>query len=528
MSNKADLIVASQFHYTSARYGYAGNAGYRVRALTESIDEEEQRILAKMGNYGNPPRNLPEAPTQSQIDELFPKAYRSVFLDSGKLAATYSFYVGLDYSNRSGNYFVHGLIIEQLPDNIWPVDIYAWQGWKRQFKADEDHEQQSFILPIANIEYSRKHYEGYSLPDLREFLQEMGEKAYHLSNMIRAVLLRQENSRALVIREELENNGLFWIACLQKAFPASHQCKLSCSSYQFDPSNCSAVNITLENTNFILGETEREYQFYVFDFVGNEYSQMKKISNDYAEIIANWMLNEPKKLSDFHQFSYWFKHQNLNEELIWMMRLFQLKSGEEFNFGENELSQILAFANSFTKDDKIEHILDIISHNTQDLVDTDDYSIIIILTSFFIKAAKQTKKNKYLTRVYKLLMHLYYAQWFKGNLEIKEDINNLRAEAKESFDIFEEQFAIFFLSEENQSELFDVFCFQEAEIFFEIIEVFIFSLTLTNKPISIKNRQLHNFIEVALLENGTRFGSLDWLFNFFASSNDAIADLVLF
>jgi len=411
-------IEGLQLHYTSCQHGLSGHAGFQTRAISVGITLEEQRVLERIGIY-EPPRDLPPEPVPDDILENFPKAFRSLFLETNRLAVIRSVYVGQDYTGRWGNYFSHGLVLNNFPNDLWPIDFYEWNGWKEKISQDEDSSETSFQLQPANLQPDES---AYSFTELQEFLKEDTNRTNQLANMIRAILMRRATSRSLVIREELENTGLFWIACIQKSFPSTHQKELSCSSYQFDPRACLAINVTQGETDFILDESERQYQFYVFDFSNNQFSDIEKQLGDYANIVSTWMAEKPETLKKFHRFCDLFNHDDLNDGLLSMLHLFKLSINEKTKLEEDELVNVLRFANLHAKESAFEEVLDVLRSAAKLFVESDDSTSMAHLARFFLKGACTSQNSKYRESAYFLMIRMLDKVMFQHNGSIDEVI----------------------------------------------------------------------------------------------------------
>jgi len=517
-------IIGFQLHYTSCRYGLSGYAGFQTRAMSRDIKPEEQRAVERLGIY-KPPRHLPDEPNQSEIDGLFPKAYRHTYLESGRLAIVKSVYVGQDYTQRWGNYFSHSLIIDRLLEDIWPVDLYEWDGWKNQVLPDEDIESASFeLLPVKLT----PNIEAYSFPSLQEFMAEEPEHKNQLAAMIQAVFLRPETSRNVVIIEELETNGLFWIACLQKSFPPSHQKELGCSSFQFDPRACLAINVTLGETDLVLGDNERKYQFYVFDFVTGNHSNIESI-NEYAATISAWMTDQPHKLQAFYDFTRQFDHNTLNQELESLLDLFKLKMGD-LNIAqveETQLVDILTFASSYTK--HFADILKVIGSVIEKLDQSETSANLTHLARFFINGAIATKAREYRQIAYKLIIRLFYLNLLDEG-RLTDEFHALQSEAKKAFkSYYGQEFSAIFLSEEHLSKIASKIEAEglRPEQLSIIINEMIGSIQALKPEVKVYNdERLWRFvIKPAILAQVPKLDQLDWLLEPFIDDKLAVASL---
>jgi len=510
-------IVGLHSHYTSCHYGLSGHAGFQTRAMSRDIKPEEQRAVERLGIY-QPPRNFPTEPDQEQIADIFPKAYRSTYLETGRLAVIKSVYVGQDYTGRWGNYFSHTLIIDHLPDNIWPVDLYEWDGWKDKLLPTEDTENASFELPAITLKPDK---EAYALTELQEFINEENNYKEHLAYMIQAVFMRRETSRNIVIREELETTGLFWIACIQKSFPPSHQKELDCSSFQFDPRACLAVNVTLGETDFVLDENERKYQFYVFDFVEGNHSQVASL-NEYATTVSTWMSTQPERLQAFYDFTKQFKQNTLNDELVSMLHLFQLSIGVKV-LKEQDLVNVLAFASAYTKKEFFGDILQMIC-SVEELTQSEEPAKITHLARFFIKGASATNDREYRQLSYQLIIRLFDQALFHDDALIDE-MNALRSQAEQAFASYDKEFSTLFLSESHLSKITSNMQGLPPEKLSFALKGVIVSIHALGTVKVYEDAHLLWFVKSAILAKVPKLSKLKWLMAPFIEDNLAVAYL---
>lgn len=334
-------MKALELHYTSCRRGRSGSAGFQTRALTPGITPDEQREIERQGIY-RPPHDAVEEPSSEEIERDFPLALRFYTLESGRLALTRSCYTGRDYSGRWGNFFAHTLVFENQPPSLWPIDYYEWPHWKSGLSPAEDTDEEPPTLPAVDVAEVVPS-ESFQLKEIGEFLREEPGRVELLAAMGRAVLLGLESSRAVVIRDTPTRN-LYWIAGVQKLFPPQHAATLSTSSYQEDPRNCAAVNATAGETSFAFSDTERCYQFYMFDFDAGIHSEVPSDAADYPAIAARWLADHPNALRGFFEFTRLFDHQRVEPELLSALRLFELSRQRDRHLEGEDLAAMIRFA----------------------------------------------------------------------------------------------------------------------------------------------------------------------------------------
>ncbi|HET7232063.1 MAG TPA: hypothetical protein VFJ16_18800 [Longimicrobium sp.] len=348
---------ALQLHYTSCRRGQAAGAGFQTRARTPGILPGELREIERRGLY-RPPRNAPQEPTPEQIEAELPRSLRFYTLESGRRALTRTGYVGQDYSGRWGNYFAHTLVFEGEAPGIWPVDFYEWEGWVDRLTPAADTEAEPAPLPPVDLAEIAP-AESFTLDELRAFLREDPGRAALLEKMGRAVVLHAENGRPVLIRDT-PLNGLYWIACVQKLFPPRHALNLGFSSYQYDGRAAAVLNATAGETDFTFGETERRYQFQLFDLDTGVQSEVPDGDGDHPALAVRWLVDDPALLDGFIEHTALFTHDQPDGELAHAARLFHLSRGGEGGLTGAQLSGMLEFVQRHTLPQARGHVLEMV------------------------------------------------------------------------------------------------------------------------------------------------------------------------
>ena len=368
---------ALQLYYTSCRRGLSGYAGFQTRAESQGLLLDERREIEAKALY-QPPRDLPREPDAEAIAGHFPKAFRTVKLSSGRTAVIRAVYTGQDYSDRWGNYFAHALVLDGELEGRWPIDAYTWPGWVEGLAdgVDESEPKPLPPVPLGDVAIGT----DFSFDELETFLGEGEERAEMLSKMLRAVFRRASDSRSVVIRERLELDGVYWVACIQKAFPPAYQRELTCSTFQFDPRSSLAVNVTTGETDFLFDEGERKYQFYVFDFVTGEHSDVPEEGAEYARALSAWMASDPRRVEGFHGFAALFDHNEFGPDLLHILRLYRLEAGDDVALTTPELHSALEFVNAHARPSAFARVLEAVGEVTRYLdpaVPPEDWALVV-------------------------------------------------------------------------------------------------------------------------------------------------------
>lgn len=333
--------IALQLHYTSCRRGMRGGKGFQTRRLSDGVRPDEQIEIQTLGGYTVPRTLQPEA-TPDEIARHFPVIYRSYQLGSGRFALTRSQYTGQDYSERWGNYFAHTLITEE-PLPHWPIDYFEWPEWKTLLRPEEDTEDDSVVAPLPALALDAvEPAESFTFEELKLFLNEVPGRTEALAAMLQAVFLAPDASRAVVIRDTV-NNGLFWIACIQKAFSAPLGSRLSTSTYQFEARNCADVNATTTGTEFTFDDTQRRFRFFMFDMLGDSRSEVPMEGADYAMTVARWMSSNLERLQKFLEFTRGLDESRITPSLALPLELFRLGIGENPGLADSRLLEALDY-----------------------------------------------------------------------------------------------------------------------------------------------------------------------------------------
>src|SRR5437764_8470891 len=101
-------MTFSQLHYTSCESGLSGYSGFQFCAATAGIPREVMREVERHTIYELPSdirENDSESPDMFPVNLLYTHGE-----GSGVTLIARVQFTGLDFSNRSGNYFAHSLV----------------------------------------------------------------------------------------------------------------------------------------------------------------------------------------------------------------------------------------------------------------------------------------------------------------------------------------------------------------------------------------------------------------------------------
>ncbi|WP_067457622.1 GAP1-N2 domain-containing protein [Actinomadura macra] len=120
--------MAWQLHYTSARRGPTGRAGFQFVAETPGLPDGVRAGVTPYLSY-RPPPDAPLSPDDTELD-LFPVSLLYDRVDGRPLLLRCR-YLGQDYSGRYGNFFAHAVVAEPgeleglRPAELWHAPLWT-------------------------------------------------------------------------------------------------------------------------------------------------------------------------------------------------------------------------------------------------------------------------------------------------------------------------------------------------------------------------------------------------------------------
>lgn len=513
---------ALQFYYTSCRKGLSGYAGFQTRAESKGLQDDERKELEGKSLY-QPPRDLPHEPDIDIIAQQFPKAFRVVRLSSGRVAIIRAVYTGQDYSGRWGNYFAHGLVLDKAFDNQWPIDTYSWPGWVERLSESEDKldPEPLSIIPLSKLSGGS----DFSFQELKIFLGESKSRPGVFARMLDAVLRRASDERRIVIREQSELDAVYWIACIQKAFPAKCQGELSSSTFHFDPRSSLAVNATIGETDFLFDEGERHYQFYVFDFVSDQHSEIRGEPSEYAQTISQWMVSDPKRMEDLHKFATLFNYIKVGPKLINILWLYKLESGDGVRLTKQQLHAILKFVTAYARENAFERVLNSVGDVTRHLdaaAPPDAWNLIIRFLMDVAASTGEAVHCKYVCKAWVGAFDHFVVKEKRAESIVAEIREDIEKKIKHISDTMTECF----LADNHMDWLLaSLSGMSDKNIRIIMAEVMRSTRKLRGEP-TYQSFEIFSLIEAFLCSNPKRLEELQWAFEPYRCDLDGLTAIV--
>ncbi len=147
-----------QLIYTSVQYsladpelGLENQPGQRVYSCSQGLTEENIAELMRFSSYRLPNNNEIEFSEEfgdPSVPELFPKAFRTLRLSDGKLAAIQTVYAGYDLMGEEGNVFAHALVFDEYDDKFFPEQYFGSELFRTYLTKEEYENQLVRYMPI--------------------------------------------------------------------------------------------------------------------------------------------------------------------------------------------------------------------------------------------------------------------------------------------------------------------------------------------------------------------------------------------
>ncbi|HEX6468506.1 MAG TPA: hypothetical protein VF069_05370 [Streptosporangiaceae bacterium] len=214
--------MAWQLHYTSARSGPSGRAGFQFVASTPGLPPGAEATVGPYLTY-RPPPGAPAAPGPAELGGL-PVAF-SYDLADGRAVLVRCRYLGRDYSGRYGNFLAHAVIAD--PGEL--VGVRPIELWRAGFWCDAPARGE--LPPLDDLAPG----EAFDPDALAHWLAAVhGHELF--AGMMDAVItvVAQGHGRVTIVADDVDTIAR-WIAVVSYSLPAASAASLSFVTYTDDP-----------------------------------------------------------------------------------------------------------------------------------------------------------------------------------------------------------------------------------------------------------------------------------------------------
>jgi hypothetical protein len=250
-------MAFAQLYYTSCESGLSDFAGFQFNAVTPGLAPQVLREVEALTSY-EPPRSLGFRPSAAEIAGC---PVNLVYRCEPVTVLANVVFVGLDFSQRLGNYFAHALVGQigaDRFDQVLPIELWGSPIWTDR--------------PIA----------GRELPALPQLPDAAGRHRLTRAGVDRFLAARERpeqlaalvtaaedavarRGRSIVVIEADTTAAAQWIAAISFLLPPAVARRMSFDTYRHRPEYSDANVIgTLPESDFDLGDSTF-HSYVVFD-----------------------------------------------------------------------------------------------------------------------------------------------------------------------------------------------------------------------------------------------------------------------
>jgi hypothetical protein len=261
-------MLVSQYIYTAC--GKERTGAFSVFSKSKDITEEEGAEIREVMIYKTP-SGLPYEPTESDIENLYPKKFGYFFLSSGRVCLAQVCYVGRVYSDldgRFGNYIIHAFVFEKT-DTLTPYGLIENDKFKRMLSRKEWHDD-----PIPNELPQIEIPDNGGVPSMNEVSSFLNEDRKNKLKLLIEAIINSSIENPVCFLDDHKNQRL-WLKILSVCLPKAMQNKFSiCTHFTntLTPGNASSrvqIRVNQPESGMFNYAQEVQRRRYAFDFLRN-------------------------------------------------------------------------------------------------------------------------------------------------------------------------------------------------------------------------------------------------------------------
>ena len=219
-------MALEQLYYTSCEHGVGGYAGFQFNAVSQGVGRRVMREVEQLTVYELP--SWDTSPADAPVNLCHVRDAER----GGDITANVV-YAGADFSGRSGNYFAHALVTENLERDfggLLPVELWESPVWVRT-PAD------STALPALQDAPPRG---SFDRPTVAAFLAARDDAQPVLARLLSAADQALDGGRSLVLWCPTSADNAHWIAAVSYLLGDARAREMSFFTYTRRPAQCRA------------------------------------------------------------------------------------------------------------------------------------------------------------------------------------------------------------------------------------------------------------------------------------------------
>ncbi len=426
-----------QLFYTSCKKGFSTGMGFQTYSMSEGITEEERKEIETYCVY-IPPDNLPTQPSDEEIKKLFPIAFSSFKLKSGKYCICTARYIGKDYSGRYGNYFCH-VLVSHKPWDFYPIELYDSNIFRSRLTYEEENSSEIKFLPqIKEISLGNI----INFDTIGKFLKGVGveKRSKSFRDLIDSVVDYNKKGKKIILCDH-KNNVPYWIGAIQMCLPLKIAQSYTFTTYSHNPENtdyiiCAAYR---EGSRFNFEDRQKLYNFNIFDF-----EKIKKIegilSSNFGKFAQVGYTVSKEAFLPFLKFLDQFEYNKLDEDIDHCVYLYNMvKKGIE-NADMESVKKAVSFANKYGSIEACSQLFEQLNPRLQIISTQVDIELTELITKFLFGMGRKIGNDEYVEKAYKFFFDsIHYLVMDREDIEVDsilklyENIRNFKSVTVEEF-----------------------------------------------------------------------------------------------
>jgi len=260
--------MIAQFYYTSTEHRLDGGKGFGPRARSAGLAAPDMDEIARIVTYDWGAMDTSGAPAD------FPQSISYGPLSSGRAHISNSVYLGTDFTGRTGNFFVHSLVLDDLDAlaavHHTPILLYGLNvqvaGSCVWCRSEEGLPPKADLPDLPQLPVDTR----ITTEIVTKFAS---SRAATIAEMVQAVITYGAHSRRLVILDTVRTLPL-WVAAVTMALPRRVRKATSFETFRGDPGGSPAQIVgTTEHVSMPIDDRAMRMSYAVFDLPGGRKSE---------------------------------------------------------------------------------------------------------------------------------------------------------------------------------------------------------------------------------------------------------------
>ena len=345
---------ALQYIYTSWKNGESTQKGFMVYSKSDGISDAECTAIRDAMQY-KAPRNLPFAPSQEEIEDLFPYSFAYFTLPGGRCAVAQSTYLGRDYSGRYGNYIIHALVIEKSDLTCRPAQLFG-EPYIKTFMTDEELEARPPVPPLAPLDITQV---GDVIND-EQILDFLSDKEEEFAYVLACIIEARKADIPFYINDTRENLVL-WASAVTRILPLRLAAefrfitytgiyeKFLSARFKDEGLDFAFTGVWGDPDNFNYETESRNSRQICIDFEGGNMTQGIEVGTFESEI-AGYSSIDLDAADEFGSFLERTSVSEFNQTIRDAYDFYRVIKDNKFEYTKEKLTEIIDFGTKYCDD----------------------------------------------------------------------------------------------------------------------------------------------------------------------------------